>query len=139
MHLFSPHLWTFSLELQHRFIYCFRFNQSVKQGENYFIWKWQNNISQNCWQWCEKVKLCFIKFRMWAMGYKPRPLLFVINPKAHKNQLVFQVQNFLFHWVTQVMIWVTNSSQVQNITLARFGVSMGIRLDKKFLGLCEYI
>ena len=46
------------------------------------------------------------------MGYKPRPLLFVINPKAHKNQLVFQVQNFLFHWVTQVTIWVTNSSQV---------------------------
>ena len=48
------------------------------------------------------------------MGYKLRPLLFVINPKAHKNQLVFQVQNFLYHWVTQVTIWVmiTNSSQV---------------------------
>ena len=32
------------------------------------------------------------------------PFLFVINPKAHKNQLVFQVQNFLFHRVTKVTI-----------------------------------
>ena len=46
------------------------------------------------------------------MGYKARPFLFVINPKAHKNQLVFQVQNFLFHRVTKVTISVTNYSHV---------------------------
>ena len=75
------------------------------------------------------------------MGYKPRPLLFVINPKAHKNQIVFQVQNFLFHQVTQVTIWVTitNSSQVPKYyshEICGFGRNY---VWQKFLCSCQYI
>ena len=60
------------------------------------------------------------------MGYKASLFLFVINPKAHKNQLVFQVQNFLFHRVTEVTIWVTNSSHVPKYHSCEIFVLAGI-------------
>ena len=69
------------------------------------------------------------------MGYKPRPLLFVINPKADKNQLVFQVQKFCFTELRKSQ----TLPRSPNIALTRFVVLEGIRLDKKFLCSCEYI
>ena len=73
------------------------------------------------------------------MGYKPRPLLFVINPKADKNQLVFQVQKFCFTELHKSQFESQTLPRSPNITLTRFVVLAGIRLDKKFLCSCEYI
>ena len=51
-----------------------------------------------------KSETLFYKIQNVSNGLQAETFLFVINPKAHKNQLVFQLQNFLFHRVTEVMI-----------------------------------
>ena len=78
---------------------------------------------------------------MWAMGYKSRPLLVAINPKAHKNQLISKFKTFYSIELhkSQFELWSQTCPRSPNIALMRFVVLVGIMLDKKFLCLWEYI
>ena len=89
----------------------------------------------------KKTKPCLHQFRMWAMGYKPRPLLVAINPKAHKKKLICKCKTFCSIELHKSQFGLQSQTRPRspNIALVRFVILAGITLDKKFQCLCEYI